>query len=499
MNNRKISTNPENGNEYLLPTHLDDKKNIDDFLSKNENKKVIVVQGLGFVGSVMSLVCANRAQDYVVIGVDIADEKNYWKIATLNEGNFPLKAEDENIYDIFEEVSQNQSFYATYDSYAFNFADVILVDINLDVKKNYSNTNLLDDFSVSLSGFEDAIKSIGANCKEDALIIVETTVPPGTTNNLVYPLLKKSLEKRGLNSDSIKVGHSYERVMPGPDYVDSIINFFRVYSGVNEESELATASFLETIINTKEFPLTKLENTASTEIAKVLENSYRAMNIAFMVEWSRFAEESGVNLYKVVEAIRKRPTHSNIMLPGLGVGGYCLTKDPLLASWAKQNFFKSSDGLVFSEDSVRINDQMPKFAFDFFRNSYKESLDKKEVLFLGVSYRGDVGDTRSTPVSPLYDLFYESGAKISLHDPFVSFWEEKNLKVKANLEDFKNRELDIVLISSGHSFYQSEKFNDFLFEREGLFIFDTIGCLDQDIINTLSQKHSIKVLGRGDL
>ena len=102
-------------------------------------------------------------------------------------------------------------------------------------------------------------------------------------------------------------------------------------------------------------------------MAKVMENSYRAMNIAFAQEWSRFAEEAGVNIYEVVNAIRMRPTHANLMLPGIGVGGYCLTKDPLLASWSKLNLFNSEEPLSQSEMGVRINDQMPLFAFNFLK------------------------------------------------------------------------------------------------------------------------------------
>jgi UDP-N-acetyl-D-mannosaminuronate dehydrogenase len=122
--------------------------------------------------------------------------------------------------------------------------------------------------------------------------------------------------------------------MPGPEYIESIRSFPRVYSGIDARSAGDIEPFLKTIIDTEACELTRLENTNATEMAKVLENSYRAMNIAFAVEWSRFAEEAGVNLYEIVNAIRIRKTHSNLMYPGIGVGGYCLTKDPLLASWA---------------------------------------------------------------------------------------------------------------------------------------------------------------------
>ena len=152
--------------------------------------------------------------------------------------------------------------------------------------------------------------------------------------------------------------------MPGPDYIDSIREFPRVYSGCDEKSADEVELFLKTIIDTSVCDLTRLSHTNATEMAKVLENSYRAMNISFAVEWSRFAEEAGVNLYEMVNAIRVRPTHSNLMYPGIGVGGYCLTKDPLLASWSRKNFFGSEFDLKMSINSVSVNDQMPIFAFE---------------------------------------------------------------------------------------------------------------------------------------
>ena len=157
----------------------------------------------------------------------------------------------------------------------------------------------LNSFDVDLSNFKKAIEAIGNNCKENVLILVETTVPPGTCQKIVKPIVEKCLKKRNLSFNNFKLGHSYERVMPGPNYIDSIQNFYRVYSGINEKSANAAEVFLKTIVSTSKYPLTKLGNTNSTELAKVLENSYRAMNIAFITEWSRFSEESNVNLYEV--------------------------------------------------------------------------------------------------------------------------------------------------------------------------------------------------------
>ncbi len=497
----KISRSPVTGKEYEIPANMDDRKGIEGFLALHPGKKVVVVQGLGFVGSVMALVVANALhEEYAVIGIDLPTEQSYWKIHSINEGIFPVIASDPKIPQYFANALAKKNFYATYDPYAFCRADVVIVDINLDVRKQATVKMELEDYSVDLSPFQKAIESIGQNCKEDVLVLVETTVPPGTSQKLVRPKLENCLKKRGLSTAKLMVGHSYERVMPGPKYIDSIQNFYRVFAGTDKKSADAVERFLRTVIKTDEFPLTRLGNTNATEMAKVLENSFRAMNIAFMVEWSRFAEEAGVDIYEVVNAIRMRPTHKNIMLPGLGVGGYCLTKDPLLASWARMNFFGSEEKLHQSEKGVHINDKMPLYAFEYLQSQYKNKLEGKKVLLLGVSYLNDVGDTRYTPVEGFYDQLDIEGCKITLHDPHVKYWEEKDIWVNQDLDALLANDYDIIVITTGHKEYRgNEKILNTIMTKPSLLFYDTIGVLTNDEIKNLLSKHTVKVIGRGDL
>ena len=499
MKNNHESFNPLNGKKYLIPSIIDDSKAINDFLSKN-NKPVIAVQGLGFVGAVMSLVCANAINgDYAVIGVDLPRKDTFWKIKSINEGLFPIVASDPKINEYYNKAKQKGNLLATFDPYAYSIADIIIIDINLDVIKKTDFYGELDDFNVDLTPFKSAIKSIAENCKEDVLILIETTVPPGTTKKVVYPIIKEYLAKRGLSTDKFKLGHSYERVMPGPNYIDSIQNFFRVYSGVDEKSANSLENFLNTIISTKEYPLTRLGNTNATEIAKVLENSYRAINIAFVVEWSRFAEESGVNLYEIVDSIRLRPTHKNLMYPGIGVGGYCLTKDPLLASWSKQNLFDSEKGLNQSVRGVEINDKMPFYSFQFLKKQISD-LKAKKILLLGVSYRSDVGDTRYTPVESFYKYLSEEGAIIKLHDPYVRHWEELNLDIEESIGNIFRNNFDIIIVTTAHNEYKnSTQLIKLLLKKDKMLIMDTVGVFNESEISQLNDKHKLLVVGRGDI
>jgi nucleotide sugar dehydrogenase len=482
-----------------IPRVLNDFSNIQEFLSRNKGKKVVVVQGLGFVGAVMSLVCANAmSEEYAVIGVDLANESTYWKIKSINDGIFPLIADDPKIAEFFDKAKAKGNFLATYDPVAYQYADVIIVDINLDVQKESDEKGGLKDFGVNLNGFKAAIQSIARNCQDDVLVLVETTVPPGTCDQVVKPIIEEELVKRELSLKKYRLGHSYERVMPGPQYIDSIREFPRVYSGTNETSADAVEEFLKTIIDISKCEITRLEHTNATEMAKVLENSYRAMNIAFAVEWSRFAEEAGVDLYAMVNAIRARSTHANLMYPGIGVGGYCLTKDPLLASWARKSHFGSTSDLEMSINGVAVNDQMPKFAFDRLVQVFGDISDKK-VTFLGVSYRGDVGDTRFTPVEPLVEMVRETGAEIVLHDPFISYWEEQRCNVESDLNAVLDSTTDLIIVSAGHSRYKLKSTIDKLMALNPALIYDTIGLFNKEQLLILQSKHKVSVLGRGDL
>ena len=368
----------------------------------------------------------------------------------------------------------------------------------LDVKKENNFDGSLTKFDVDLSGFKSAISSIGDYCRDDALLLVESTVPPGTCEKIVQPIIKDCLQKRGLLNGDIKIAHSYERVMPGPGYIDSIQNFYRVYSGIDNKSAKAAESFLHTIIHTDKYPLTRLKSTNATEMAKVLENSYRAMNIAFMVEWSRYSEETDVDIYEVINAIRLRPTHSNLMYPGIGVGGYCLTKDALLASWSRQHLFDVKEPLTQSENAININDQMPRMAYEFLKRNIP-TLQDLRILLLGISYRGDVGDTRSSPVENFYNYLMKDKALIQCHDPYIEYWQEKSIQVEKDLLKLLNDPPDIIIFSAGHSLYKKDKTLKIIYNLPKVFLYDTIGLLSNKQINYLKKNHTVKVLGRGDI
>ena len=479
------------------------------FLDTLNTRKTVCVMGLGFVGSAMALAIASaKAEDgsplYNVIGVNRPSASGERKVNAINSGVFPFENNDEKLKKAFAEAHGNGNLFATTDFACFELASVVVVDINLDVSYRENGEPYLD-----MSFFKQAMHDLGKRIQPCTLVIVETTVPPGTCERIVLPILTEELHARGIASSApsvfsvsasvappVYVAHSYERVMPGKDYFDSIINFWRVYSGVNAESADRCESFLKTVIKTDKYPLTRLEKTNATEIAKVLENSYRATTIAFMEEWGRFAEEIGVDLFEVINAIRMRPTHSNMREPGFGVGGYCLTKDPYFAMLSAKNIF-GIEGMdfPFSTMAVRTNNAMPLVSLDKIQTALGGSLGGKKLLVLGVSYRQDVGDTRHSPTEIFAKEAVKRGAELTYQDPLVPYFAEMGAEVLHEVP-VSFRGYDAVVFTVRHGQYAAIDF-DTLEADPGTLIFDANGVLNVEQRDALTRRPDLRFAAIG--
>ena len=226
------------------------------------------------------------------------------------------------------------------------------------------------------------------------------------------------------------LAHSFERVMPGKEYVSSIRDFWRVCAGCNDEARGRVETFLREVLNTEEFPLTVMDRPIESETTKIVENSYRATILAFLNEWSLFAERNGVDLIKVIKAIKMRPTHSNIIFPGPGIGGYCLPKDGALGFWAYKHILGFEDGdSVFriTPQAIDINDTRGLHAAELTRDALRNMgryIAGLDVLICGASYRQDVGDTRYSGSEIIVRKLTQMGAEMRVHDPYVDHWYE---------------------------------------------------------------------------
>lgn len=531
----KISISPA-GEKFSLPESEDYrvefeklKKRVDE--ERARNREIVVVMGIGFVGAVMAAIVADTVDEKgrsskFVIGMQRPSIRSYWKIPILNRGISPVKAEDPEVDPMIARcVNEKKTLIATYTYDVLKLADVVVVDVQCDyLKEELGNVS---NGRTDMAALESSIAVIAEHIPPDALVLIETTVAPGTTEQVAYPIMKKIFEKRKIKSDPL-LAHSYERVMPGRDYVASIRDFWRVCSGINEESKKRVVKFLNDVLNTDQYPLTVMDRPIESETAKIVENSYRATILAFLDEWSLFAERNGVDLMKVLKAVKVRPTHSNIIFPGPGIGGYCLPKDGGLGLWAYKHIL-GFDDLIFKITplAININDtrglHVGQLTRDALRNMGR-AVAAAEVLVLGAAYREDVGDTRYSGSEIIIRKLTEMGAEIRVHDPYVEHWWEfemqdtypgvgqskarffrnqeklKEMRIEQDL-DKALKNADAVILAVRHRAYLDLNPDDVVGKiGKPAAIIDCFGILtDEKIRRYLQLGCEVKGLGRGHI
>jgi nucleotide sugar dehydrogenase len=432
----EYSVSPE-GKRYPLPGQEDyaqEYKRLETLVeaARKQGKEVVVVMGVGFVGAVMAAIIADTNDKKTgkpskfVIGCDLPNDRSYWKIMMVNEGQSPVKAEDPEVAPMIRRcVTEKKTLTATYNNDCLKLADCVVVDVQCDYTKQ--DLGNMRTGSVEMAALEAVIKTIGSKVGEKCLTLIETTVAPGTTEYIGWPIMKRAFAARGLKGEPL-LAHSYERVMPGKNYVSSIRDIWRVCSGCNDEAKQRVEKFLREVLNTEQFPLTVMDRPIESETSKIVENSFRATMLAFLDEWSLFAERNGVDLIKVIKAIKMRPTHNNMIFPGPGVGGYCLPKDGGLGFWAYKHILGYEDDIFkMTTMAIDINDTRSLHVAELTRNALRnmgKMVANARVLLCGASYRQDVGDTRYSGSEIVVRKLTEMGAEMSVHDPYVEHWYE---------------------------------------------------------------------------
>ena len=542
----QVSVSPE-GQVFPLPTpedHARELLRLQELVKaqRSQGREIVVVMGVGFVGAVMAGVVADAVHRetgeplYFVIGMQRPSPRSYWKIPYLNRGQAPVEAEDPEVAPLIARcVNEKQTLTATFSYDALALADVVVVDVQCDYHKNTLGD--VRDGHAEIKALEESLQVIGDRIQPHCLVLIETTVPPGTTEYVAYPILKKAFAKRGLGqehgADSSAgpeplLAHSYERVMPGRQYVASIRDFWRVCSGVNDEARRRVQQFLGNVLNVEKFPLTVLDRPIESETCKIVENSYRATILAFLDEWSRFAERNGVDLLKVIEAIKVRPTHDNIIFPGPGIGGYCLPKDGGLGVWAYNTLMGFDDDIFkITPLAIDINDTRALHVAQLVRDALRNMgriVAASRIAVLGASYRQDVGDTRYSGSEMIVRKLAEMGAEVVVHDPYVKHWWEFEKQDsypapgKSWARFFRNQEhlselrmaedlpgalagADAVILAVPHEPYKAltpDQVADMIGAKAA--IVDCFGLLnDEDIARYFELGCEVKGLGRGHI
>jgi len=409
----------------------------------------ICVLGLGYIGLPTALLLAKSGHE--VIGVD----KDPDVIDSL-ENDTP-HFEEPGLQDLFDEVKNNFR-----PSEEMEESEVYLIAVP---------TPLEESIKVSdMSYIEQAALDIKDYLKKDDLVIVESTIPPGTSENLIAP----KLENNGLQLGDFYLAHSPERAIPG-DTINEMINNDRIIGGYDERSrELAKEMYSGFVEG--EIYLTGLK---TAELVKLMENTFRDVNIALANEFARIGKENGVDIWETIELANKHP-RVDILKPGPGVGGHCISVDP----WFLNETTTSSKMVNLARE---INDSMPNFVMKMV-NDMLEDIRSPTITLFGVAYKGNVDDTRESPAYKIIKLAQNQGMDVKCYDPYVDDFEYELYPLEEAVKGS-----DCIVVVTDHDDFKDidpEKI-----EMGNKKVLDTRNILDE---TDWEQKgFEIRILGRG--
>jgi UDP-N-acetyl-D-mannosaminuronic acid dehydrogenase len=362
-----------------------------------DRSAVIGVIGLGYVGLPVAAVFADAG--FNVIGVDLISDR----VDLINSGRSPIEGKEPGLSELLEEVAGSGNFFATTDYTQLAEADVVLIAVETPVD---------EDHIPRFEALSAALTSLGPVLRQGSLVIVESTITPGTMDRLVLPLLEE-ISQSSVN-EGFYLGHCPERVMPGK-LLHNLRTVGRVCGGHTPETSQVMVELYKHIVDAD---LDKAD-CVTAELVKTAENAYRDVNIAFANELALICEAVGGDVWKVRELVNKSPGR-NVLLPGVGVGGHCIPKDPWLLVHGIEGM-NTSVGLISAARDV--NDNMPIHIADLTVEALKEAgiaISKANVLILGYAYLENSDDERNSPSAVLVEQLRERGAEVTIHDPHIT-------------------------------------------------------------------------------
>ena len=384
----------------------------------------IVVIGLGYVGLPVAVIFASR--EFEVVGVDVNEDK----VRAVNEGRCYIK--EPRLPELLRDVVSKGLLKATTNAVkAVSESDAVIIAIPTPVRGGVTD----------LSYLREALESVKRGLHKGLLVVTESTIPPRTTVNFVKPLLEGS----GLRVEKdFYLAHVPERIAPGKA-IEELLNMPRVVGGVGPRS---TEKAVE--LYSKVSSKLMLTDATTAEFVKLIENTYRDLNIAYANLLGIMAEELGIDVYKAIELAN---THQrvNIHMPGAGVGGPCLTKDPYMLVSVLPEFW----GTELIKLVRRINEYMPKHTVDIVEKALRDfglNIKNVRIAVLGATYKGDVDDTRKSPAKYIVKELLDKGASVVIYDPYTteSFEAEKATSLEGAI-----READAIVIITDHSEFKN--------------------------------------------
>jgi len=383
-------------------------------------KQNVVVVGQGYVGLPLAIAAANAGYD--VIGIDSDDNK----VKQLNSG-YPI-IEDITQQEINDVLAKN-SYRASVKLNPLEGPTIYLICVPTP----------LDGYrKPDMSHIQGAAKTIAKVLKPGDLVILESTVKPGATRNYLLPIL---VNESGLDSKSFYLAFSPERIDPRNEQWN-LRNTPKIISGIDEKSMLLAIEFYSKFIE----KLVKCDSLEVAEMAKLLENTFRLINISFVNELSVFCNKVGIDITKVIAAATTKPYGFTPFYPSIGIGGHCIPVDPV---YLLTNALDNEASLNMVEAALNVNNVMPRY-FASWAEKEIGSLNKKKILVIGVAYKANISDVRETPAESLVLELKTKGANVSWHDDLVKVWKgEKSVELS---DDF-----DLAIIAARHDYIDLTK------------------------------------------
>jgi len=386
-------------------------------------KNQVSVIGLGYVGLPLAVAAANAG--FKVIGVDVDEVK----VSEINKG----KSEIEDINnDELAGLVEGGKLTAKSDYASIESSEIVVICVP---------TPLLQNKLPDLSCLESAAKSIKGKLSDGSLVILESTVAPGTTREFLAPLLESDFTRP---EKKFNLAFSPERIDP-MNQNWTVKNTPKIVSGLTTESKNLAVNFYSEFID----EIIECESVEVAETAKLLENSFRFINISFINEISIFCQKLGIDVNEVIKAASSKPYGFMPFYPSIGVGGHCIPVDPIYLANASKTLGVSSRFIDLAE---QINQEMPIYFVDRAEEKL-DGLKNKKILVVGVAYKPNVADIRESPAKMLIAELKQKGAQVSWHDDLVKEWNGENSVALSN-------KYDLAILTTPHDYLDLTKLGD---------------------------------------
>ena len=432
-------------------------------IQKIVNRDIVVsVVGLGYVG--LPLAVEKAKAGFKTIGFDVQEEK----VNLVNEGhNYIGDVVDSDLKKLVEAGMLS----ATTDFSFVKDVDFIAICVPTPLDKHQQP---------DISYVKNSTIEIAKYMTKGTMVVLESTTYPGTTEELIKPLLE---EGSGLKcGEDFYLGFSPERVDPGNQQFKTK-NTPKVVGAIGKDATETISAMYRAVLDGDVY---EVSSPAVAEMEKILENTYRNINIGLVNELAILCDKMGISLWEVIDAAKTKPYGFQAFYPGPGLGGHCIPLDPYYLSWKAREFgFHTS----MIESSMMINDKMPEYCVERamrILNAHKKALNGAKVLVLGVAYKQDIDDYRESPAIPVIDILKENGADVEFFDPYISSFKENGIIMEGipSIDGDIIAQYDLVMITCGHTNIDYD-----MIQKNAKAIFDT-----KNVMQGIANRENIEVL-----